>query len=108
MALGVLTAHKGNASGEIHSNYWPDKDGQQPALKSNHLSREGDNTHDTADTIINDIEALKMLWIKDDTSWNTAEVFWEHRKKLRPFSEDYKYRKTKLLGHVIRAKTATQ
>ena len=58
------------------------------------------------DTLINDIEALKMLWIKDDTSWNTAEVFGEHRKKLRPFSEDYKYKKIKLLGHVIRADNA--
>ena len=55
------------------------------------------------DTLINDVEALRMLWVKDDTSWNTAEVFGEHRKKLRPFSEDYKYRKIKLLGHVIRA-----
>ena len=55
------------------------------------------------DTLVNEVEALRMLWIKDDTSWNTAEVFGEHRKKLRPFSEDYKYRKIKLLGHVIRA-----
>jgi hypothetical protein len=54
-------------------------------------------------TLIHDIEALKRLWIKDDTCWDTAAVFGEHRKKLRAFSEDYKHRKTKLLGHIIRA-----
>ena len=55
------------------------------------------------DTLVNDVEALRMLSVKDDTSWNTAEVFGERCKKLRAFSEDYKYRKIKLLGHVIRA-----
>ena len=55
------------------------------------------------DTLVNDIEALKMLWVKEDTSWDTAAVFGEHRKKLRAFSEDYKHRKSKLLGHIIRA-----
>ena len=30
-------------------------------------------------------------------------MFGEHRKKLRAFSEDYKHRRSKLLGHVIRA-----
>ena len=44
-----------------------------------------------------------MLWVKEDTSWDTAAVFGEHRKKLRAFSEDYKHRRSKLLGHVIRA-----
>ena len=56
-----------------------------------------------ADTFVHDVEALKMLWVKEDTSWDTAAVFGEHRKKLRAFSEDYKHRKTKLLGHIIRA-----
>ena len=54
-------------------------------------------------TLIHDIEALRRLWIKNDTCWDTAAVFGEHRKKLRAFSEDYKHRKTKLLGHIIRA-----
>ena len=54
-------------------------------------------------TLVNDIEALKMLWVKEDISWDTAAVFGEHRKKLRAFSEDYKFRKIKLLGHIIRA-----
>ena len=44
-----------------------------------------------------------MLWVKADTSWDTAAVFGEHKKKLRAFSEDYKYRRSKLLGHIIRA-----
>ena len=55
------------------------------------------------DTLIHDIEALRMLWVKADTSWDTAAVFGEHKKKLRAFSEDYKYRRSKLLGHIIRA-----
>ena len=55
------------------------------------------------ETLIHDIEALRMLWVKDDSCWNTAEVFGEHRKRLRPFSEDYKYRKMRLMGHIIRA-----
>jgi hypothetical protein len=55
------------------------------------------------DTLLDDIEALRLLWIKEDTSWDTAAVLGEHRKKLRAFSEDYKYRKSKLLGHIIRA-----
>ena len=54
-----------------------------------------DRAFDLTDTFVNDIEALKMLWIKEDRSWNTAEVFGEHLKKLRAFSEDHKYRKTK-------------
>ena len=47
-----------------------------------------------------------MLWVKDDSCWDTAAVFGEHRKKLRPFSEDYKYRKMRLMGHVIRTDNA--
>ena len=40
------------------------------------------------DTILDDIEALRMLWIKDDTTWNTAEVMGKHRKTLKPFSDE--------------------
>ena len=87
--------------------------GLQPDEEGNPLNRactaqtstmtSGAASQQEEDTITNDVEALRMLWIKDDTSWNTSEVFGEHRKQLRPFSEDYKHRKTKLLGHVIRA-----
>ena len=113
VASGILTGHKGNTSGDIRSNYWPHKVGLQPdeagnPLKNAYTAQTSTMTSGAAvqqeeDTIINDVEALRMLWIKDDTSWNTSEVFGEHRKKLRPFSEDYKNRKIKLLGHVIRA-----
>ena len=104
ISTGILTGHKGNASGTTRSNYWPDKVGIQPDVgekpQVNTYTAETSNTTIEAtlqqenDTLINDIEALRMLWIKDDTSWNTAEVFGEHRKKLRPFSEDYKYKKS--------------
>jgi len=115
VALGTLQAHRGNTSGEIRSNYWPDKGTkhtQDDFDKQGKDDTQGrDDTYSSnpaddvllTDTFVNDVEALRMLWIKEDTSWNTAEVFGEHRKKLRAFSEDYKYRKIKLLGHVIRA-----
>ena len=49
-----------------------------------------------------DREVLEQIWIKDDTDWETKEVLGEHRKKVMKFSETYKLRKLKLLGHVIR------
>jgi hypothetical protein len=49
------------------------------------------------------LDALKMLWVKEDTTWDTQAVWGPYKKRLRPFSEDYKHRQTKLLGHVIRA-----
>ena len=84
VANGTLTGHSGNI------------EGKQQTDDTNKGNKQ-------ADTLLNDIEALRMLWVKEDTSWDTAAVFGEHRKKLRAFSEDYRYRKTKLLGHVIRA-----
>ena len=81
---GTLTGHSGNAKGKQQTD-------------------DTDTGNKQEDTFLHDIEVLKMLWVKEDTSWDTAAVFGEHRKKLRAFSEDYKYRKTKLLGHVIRA-----
>ena len=51
----------------------------------------------------NTLEMLQELWIKEDTKWETAKVMGPYRKPLRAFSEDYKHRQTKLLGHVIRA-----
>jgi len=72
---------------------------KQPTPNHTHTSKDDEQT----DTLVHDIEALKMLWVKEDTSWDTAAVFGEHRKKLRAFSEDYKHRRSKLLGHVIRA-----
>ena len=49
------------------------------------------------------IDILRMLWVKDDTDWGTKAVLQEHRKQIKPFSWDYKQRKIKLLGNVIRA-----
>ena len=51
----------------------------------------------------NTLEMLQELWIKEDTKWETAKVMGPHKKQLRAFSEDYRHRQTKLLGHVIRA-----
>ena len=86
VANGTLRGHSGNTDTASTDSY-------------THISKGDAQT----DTLVNDIEALKMLWVKEDTSWDTAAVFGEHRKKLRAFSEDYKYRKSKLLGHIIRA-----
>ena len=90
IADGTLTGHRGDTEGDSRRT--------QPTNTANEQGRPTQT-----DTFLNDIEALRLLWIKEDTSWDTAAVFGEHRKKLRAFSEDYKYRKTKLLGHVIRA-----
>ena len=49
------------------------------------------------------LEILQRLWIKDDTTWDTTKVMGPYSKQLRAFSEDYKHRQVKLLGHVIRA-----
>ena len=91
VADGTLTGHRGNAGG--HSP--PDQEQNIGIIKQERATR--------TDTLLDDIEALRLLWIKEDTSWDTAAVLGEHHKKLRAFSEDYKYRKSKLLGHIIRA-----
>ena len=91
MADGTLTGHRGNAGGDSP----PDQEQKMGIIKQGRATR--------TDTLLDDIEALRLLWIKEDTSWDTAAVLGEHRKKLRAFSEDYKYRKSKLLGHIIRA-----
>ena len=106
VAAGILIGQKGNTSGTIHSNYWLDRGGTQTTETTSGTQRETLQQEHENETLLNDIEALKLLWIKDDTSWNTAEVLGEHRKKLRPFSADYKNTKIKLLGHVIRADNA--
>ena len=62
-----------------------------------------DSPREHRDTTVDDLEALRMLWIKDDACWDTTEVLGEHRKQLKPFSTEYKQRKIELLGHVIRA-----
>ena len=98
VADGTLTGHRGNTEGDNR----PDQEQKLGTkLSANTADEQGRPTQ--TDTFLDDIEALRLLWIKEDTSWDTAAVFGEHRKKLRAFSEDYKYRKTKLLGHVIRA-----
>ena len=97
-------------SGVIRSSHWPKQVGMRPDERGvEHIDNQGEQPIQTerqgaaVDTMINNIEALTTLWTKDDTSWDTTEVLGEHRKKLKPLSTDYKHRKTKLLGHVIRA-----
>ena len=51
--------------------------GSNIGRKRQHQSNDGGNT------LLDDIEALRLLWIKEDTSWDTAAVLGEHRKKLR-------------------------
>jgi hypothetical protein len=114
VASGTIVGHRGNESGVIRSSYWPNRVGLRPdegedSKETTNRNQEQHHTEDLAtpesNTMIHDLEALRMLWIKEDTTWNTEEVFGAYKKKLRPFSEDYKHRKVKLLGHVIRADT---
>ena len=109
---GGLTPHRGNTSGIIRSSYWPKQEGLRPEEKGEGAPNTPPETNTTTQRStagahsqeeMASLEVLQELWMKEDTTWETAKVMGPYRKQLRAFSEDYKYRQTKLLGHVIRA-----
>ena len=53
VANGTLTGHSGNIEGKQQTDY-TNKGNKQ------------------ADTLLNDIEVLRMLWVKEDTSWGSS------------------------------------
>ena len=67
--------------------------GHRSHMKGNTNGSDDDRDNTQTDTLMNDIEALKMLWVKEDTSWDTTAVFGDYRKKLCAFSADYRDRK---------------
>ena len=120
--------HRGNPSGITRSSYWPKRTGLRPDEEGNTApdtpTEQHDNTttenklpkttgasaepEQTTHTPGNEeeqhsLEVLRDIWIKEDSTWDTEQVIGPYKKKLRPFSEDYKHRQTKLLGHIIRA-----
>ena len=96
---GEALSANGTLKGRTGDTKNPNQTGDAETHKADNYQR-GEDEHDT---LTHDIEALRMLWVKEDSCWDTAAVFGEHRKRLRPFSEDYKYRKMRLMGHIIRA-----
>jgi hypothetical protein len=109
---GNLVPHRGNSSGVIRSSYWPKQEGMRPDEHGEGAPNTPKEQESTKQTAANEartleeqhtLEVLQELWIKEDTTWETAKVMGPYRKQLKAFSEDYKHRQTKLLGHVIRA-----
>jgi hypothetical protein len=106
---GKIKGHQGNESGLTRSSYWPTQAGLRPedaAEDEAGATNRGLTTSweepNSPNTGAMDAEVMRMLWIKEDTDWNTEQVLGKHCKRVEPFSVTYKARKLKLLGHVIR------
>ena len=108
---GELIPHRGNPSGVTRSSYWPKQIGMRPYEQGEdapHTPREhntniqttGKEEQKTEEQ--HTLEVLQGIWIKEDVTGETERVMGPYRKTLTPFSEDYKHRQTKLLGHIIR------
>jgi hypothetical protein len=93
VASGRIQGHHGSPSGIIRSNYWPEQEGLKPeeGAGNNHENQAPSSIQkENFDTTRENIETLKMLWIKEHTSWDTTEVLGEHRKQVKLFSTGYR------------------